>query len=113
MESCKKNVKYTSARTGASIDVSNIVNRSYAHGARKPGGTVQFQRSLVTVVLDVLAAVERVRYELLQHLRGELDVADAEGEVGFGDRANVHLGGQIVLDDRFRRVLDRLELALD
>lgn len=101
----------TSARTGTSIDVSNVVH-GCALRAQKPRRTMQFQGSLVAIVLDVLTAVERVRYELLQHLRRELNVTDAEGEVGLGYRAHVHLGWQVVLDYRFRGILDRLELAL-
>ena len=102
----------TSARTRAPINIPDIIYGSPLR-ALKPGGTVELERRLVAVVLDILAAVERVGDQFLQHLRAELDVAYAEGEVRLGDRAHVHLRGQIVLDDRLRRVLDGLELALD
>lgn len=73
---------------------------------------MQFQGRLVTVVLDILAAVKRVRDQLLQHLGGELSVSNAERKVTLDDGPNVHLGRQVVLDDGLGRILDRLKLAL-
>jgi len=73
---------------------------------------VQFQGRLVTIVFDVLAAVKRVRDQLLEHLGGKLSVRDAEGEVALDDGPDVYLGRQVVFDDRLSRILDRLELAL-
>lgn len=74
---------------------------------------MQLQRGLVAVVLDILAAVQRVRDQFLKHLSGELSVLDVKREVRLGDRSDVDLRGQIVLHDGFRRVFDGLELALD
>lgn len=72
---------------------------------------MQFQRRLVAIVLDVLAAIQRVRDQFLKHLGGELPVLDVEREIRFCDRSDVDLRGQIVLHDGLRRVLDGLELA--
>ena len=82
----------TSTRAGSPIHVSNVIDGG-SFRAEEPRGTVQFQRRLVAIVLDVLTAVQRVRYQFLQHLRGELSVLDVEREVGLRDRADVDLRG--------------------
>jgi len=53
-----------------------------------------------------------VRDQFLEHFGGKLPVRDAEGKIALDDGPDVHLGRQVVLDDRLSRVLDRLKLAL-
>jgi len=89
----------TSARTGSAINASDVID-SGALRAQEPRCTVQFQGRLVTIVLDILAAVKRVRDQFLKHLGGELPIRDAEGKVALDDGSDVHLGRQVVLDDR-------------
>lgn len=74
---------------------------------------MQFQWCLIAIVFDVLTAVQRVRDQFLKHLSGELPVLDVEREIRLCDRSDVDLRGQIMFDDGFGRVFDRLELAFD
>lgn len=67
---------------------------------------MQLQGRLVAIVFHVLTAVERMRDQLLKHLGGELPVLDAIRKIAFDDGPNVHLGWQIVFDDRLSRVFD-------
>lgn len=53
---------------------------------------MQLQGGLVTIVLYVLAAIKRVRDQLLKHFGSELPILNAEGEVALDNRSDVHLG---------------------
>lgn len=74
---------------------------------------MQLQGRPLAVVLDVLAAVERMRHQFLQHLGAELPILDAETEVFLRGRSHVYLTGQVVFHDGLGGVFEALELATD
>jgi len=94
-KSCIRNLfkkGLTSTRARSAIDVSDVID-SGTFGSQKPCGAVQLQGCLVTVVLYILAAIKRVRDQLLKHFSGELPILDAEGKIALDDRSDIHLGG--------------------
>lgn len=72
------------------FDVPNEIH-GVVGGADEPSRRVKLQRCLEAVVLYELAAVQRVRHKLLQHVGAEFPVFDGELEVLLGGRPHVDL----------------------
>lgn len=62
------------------FNISQEVHR-ITRGRYEPRSAVELQGSHVTIILDVLTAVKRMRYQLLKHFGCELPVFDAEAKV--------------------------------
>ena len=95
------------------FNLSKRIHRVVIAGRLKPRGRMQLQRCLDAIVLNVLRAVQRMRDQLLQHLRTKLPVLYVKAKVLIRRRPHIDLRRQVVLHDRFGRVCQTLKVTLD
>lgn len=71
----------TCTKAGPSLHVPQVVNYVRFHRWQKPSGRMQLKWCLVAVIFDFLAAIQRVRDQLLHHFCREFPIGDVETKI--------------------------------